>query len=424
MKSKVFESILLVGALGLLALILERRFADDSPPIPPRNQDAVPGKAGASDSRRARESQPADPKAVAVVLGVSLWAKLPAGSTPPAVDGFGWPRVTADRLALLGLLRERRFEELDSALDSFYAKFLQDFRYENLVLDAYKTFEVADPALEEPLTAWIEQRPESVNARLSRASFYTAMAWHRRGARYRKDTSEQQFAGMELYFERGKRDIQAALRLNGKHFVAFDLVVDAAGAKGDDEAREQAANQMLQIGPKSFEAHLVQFVAPRWGGSYLESLRLAVEAQKLAGDNPLLKVLQGYVAWDQGRGAAEQEDYTTAIRLYDQALAYGDYWMYLYHRGRAYYWSKSYPKALADFDRALAQRPQSVDTLRFRAMTRYELATVAPRKQIPRLLHQTRDDLQFARALDAGDSDVESWLAFVDKVIRKNCRCP
>lgn len=414
MMGKRFELVLVLAALGFFAYTLVRQPASDGPLTAP---PAVVPAEQALDAVL-------EPTAVPRAPAVALWAEAPSEAEAPATDAFGYPRVAADRLALLGLLRSRELDTLDSVLTAFYQKFLLDFRYEWLVADSIEAFQTADPELEEPLTEWIRQRPRSVNALLARAAFLVRMAWHARGGKFIPDTSSEQITGMDRFFDRAEADIEAALRLDPDHFAAFELSRNIAMARGAHAQLQSAGQKLLEISPLSFLANSRRFLAPRWGGSYLELARLASQMKTLSARNPRLAVLQGYADWDRGRTAAELEDSTTALRLLDQSLAFGDHWQFLQDRGELLYRLKDYKKALADFDRLLDQRPQQVDGLRHHAMCLYNLVLSAPHKERRKLLHQARADLRLARALDRSDTDVKEWLEFVEKVIRENCRCP
>ena len=261
--------------------------------------------------------------------------------------------------------------------------------------------------------------PESSAPRFSRAAYYIQSARHARGAKWAHETSDEQFARMNQYVEKAVADIKEGYVLAPCSFLAYYLTMRATQAYGATEASRQYLDEALAVYPYSFllrSMHLYNLV-PRWGGSYAAMEQFAREADGLWDRNPRLKSLHGFAHWDRGRVYWRDRDTTSAILEPAKALVFGDLWQFRLELGKLNYRLDQFKKALSNLDRAVAQRPVSVEALRFRAQTHYALGRMANGAEEARLFSAAFRDIELAARLDPTDERVRNDREFYQKWI-------
>jgi tetratricopeptide (TPR) repeat protein len=367
----------------------------------------------------------ADEDVIAVTLE-ELAASVPPDAGKGQTDAFGYPLVFPNKLDLLLKLRSRSFAALDSTLTQFASQFIEDFRTESVLSEAFRTFNVSDASYAPLFDEWVTRDPGSANARLARAAHLKAMGWKSRGTRYRSETSDEQIRRMAKYFDAATRDCQEALRIRPNDTVAYAMLQEMARARGAiGESRRLEAIQS-RLYPHSFVARSVHMLnlVPRWGGSYRAMQLFAAEARSYSRENPKLVVLNGYVDWDRGSMAELNGDPESALRYYNRALSFGEHWLFLRDRGELYCRMEQYDKALEDLDRANDLRPLTPDILYWRGLTLHTLACTRPIEERRALLRKAIMDLNIAVALNPGD---ETYLADRENLVarlRAGYGCP
>lgn len=316
-------------------------------------------------------------------------------------DEFGYPLATADKTEILGLLRAREFDRLDSVLRRYHAAFEADYRRELWLFDAYGAVAITDPAVTALLDAWVEERPASYAARLARAVHLQALGWESRGSRWAKDTSNEQFDRMSDFFQRARRDLAVVLETEPESVVAYRELITMAMADSEEEEMQRLYGRAEAIQPLSFQLRraYMNAIIPRWGGSYRRMKSFIRKTAPHAKRNPRLRILAGFVSWDRGRSARNQDYDAQAVRDFTEALSHGVHGQFLESRGRTYLAHRQYEAALDDFDTALALSPQNQEFLLLRA----KALLGAGRTQ------EASDSLATALALDPTNADCLEW---------------
>ncbi len=329
-------------------------------------------------------------------------AGSPAGK--PAADAFGYPITTVSVTDLRGMLEKGQYKQLNAFLQTCQDQMVKDIRQEYKVYDAYEALALADAAQEAKLSRWVTATPKNYQPYLARANYYHNMAWESRGSAWAADTSAKQFSGMESYFALEQADLGIVLKLYPRAFLAYDLQIGMYMALSQDKQRDAAAQTCLKLYPYSFliRADYIHSLKPRWGGNYAKMAK--VEAQAYVKANPRLALLEGYVAADRANLAKNNNRHDTAVTLYKQALALGDFWLWYYELATAYYKMGRDQEAMASVNRALALRPLASRAFVLRALLQYKLG-----KYIPAL-----QDIEAARSVASLKSDYQddaNWLA-------------
>jgi uncharacterized protein len=342
---------------------------------------------------------------------------LPQAGT--RTEDFGYPTQTIDRLAVRRLLMARSYDTLDTVLSAYADSVLRDYRLEYRLFDAYAAFDVAMPALEPLLNEWVERHPASAAALLARGTFFSASGWHARGYKFARETNRNQFQQMNAFFRRSTADFHAALRLAPNSIVAYRALISMTSTTESDSATSrQLLDRALKIQPYSFRlrATHMENLLPRWGGSYESMTKFAVESARYAPRNPRLRALGGFVDWDQGRVLERDGQKAEAIKAYERALRFGNFWRFQFERGELYFYDDKDSKAkeaLQDLDSALVQVPQDADALYERSYVSYVLGLDAAGDAKGAYFAQAFDDIVMSVALDPMDEDHQKHLAFI-----------
>lgn len=316
-------------------------------------------------------------------------------------DTFGYPLVTADKLEILGLLREERFEELHTILDDYQNAFEEDRFKEDWVFDAYAAFGSSDASLTPLLDDWVKARPEDYTAHLARGVHRVSVGFAERGAKVVSKTSEEQFEGMARGFDRARKDLEKALALRAGLHVAYRARIQMDRTQGRWESMDEAYQAACALTPAAYHVHEQYLVAltPRWGGSYeAMDARLGELAPAMAAD-PRLATLRGRPDWDRARVQRKDGELAAAAALLDQALTHGPDPVVLVERARVLRVQKVYVEALTDLDVALDMVPQDPTILIQRGRT---------------LLRMDRIDhailaFEAAEALDPAARGLDDW---------------
>jgi tetratricopeptide (TPR) repeat protein len=281
------------------------------------------------------------------------------------------PPFTANKAELIQELRDRKFQQLDTQLNSYQKAFEENVLEEGNLAIAFDAFGFTDPALTKILEEWVKNEPSSYPAHLARAQHLLALGWQARGNRFSDKTSEQQLNEMQTLLDESAKEAIAAIKLNPKSSIGYGLIIDAAKGVGSSDGLNRAYTAGIKNVPLSLSirVYVMGAIEPRWGGTYEAMEKFGDEAQKYAAQNPRLISLKGYADTDRAGEAFRDGDLKKAIRLYNRALEEGgDFSAAYMYRGNMYAQLGLYDDALEDLNRANRLRPQNpavLDSLAF-----------------------------------------------------------
>jgi len=324
-------------------------------------------------------------------------AKMPdAAASPPLVQAAPGSRVDA-----LRQLRARDFPSLTRLVEAKEVRAEADVQHEDDLARVVNAFNVADPVLTRLLDEWVASNPESYAPWLARAQHLIALAYDLRGGNYRNETSNQQISDMDEVLRKAIADAGEALKRNAKLTHAYVLLMVMARTKGDQQACLGLADRAFAFAPASYAVRsgVAYCLLPRWGGSYGALEAFAKASQAHVFENARLKALLGFVDWDRGRVAVQDQHYDQAVSLFTHALEAGDHWQFYESRADAESRQRRYTDALADVANALALRPEEPDVLVLRARV---LAALGRRRD-------ALPDITMVAELDPKNKDL-AWL--------------
>lgn len=341
-----------------------------------------------------------------VVVSIAVIAPWRPSFRPPRPAVGPAPRTTADRAHVQQLLRDERYDELETLIDGYQRRFEADARAEGDVTIAVAAFRTADPALDPLLDRWVARDPSAPIPRMVRAQHLVGVAWQRRGSKSRAETSDAQFRGMRGALDRAVDDAQVAIAARPTLMEAWSVLLVDAKTKPRNGSCRRIVDRALAHAPASFtvrRAHL-HCLEPRWGGSYGAMEAFADEAEDYVEENPRLAHLRGLPDLDRGDWAIIQKDLAAADRHVAAAFEHGEEWEFLATRADLRQRQKRWREALTDIDRALELAPLLPSLLAERAYTLTALdrdgAAIADLEMLVRL-DPTNDRLPSHRRREA-----------------------
>ena len=346
----------------------------------------------------------------------SLWSRFsPTGVyevsvKPPSVKVCGTSKPTLsnqDRKDFRNLLEMGQFDPLTKAATEIQTTFESDPSYEYKVQDFFNVFATALPQYEGLLDAWVQYTPSHFAPYLARGHYYYNKAWESRGHKFAAETSSEQFRGMRLFFQKASKDIDAALAINPRLLTAYIIRIGIHNAEGEKNEEEAVFNKGRSFFPSSFLLYKTMLWSrlPRWGGSYAEMNRIAMQAFDHIRTNPELYMLFGEIYADQAWGFRKKEQYPRAIALYSKAISYGEHYSFFEERGRTYVYMKDYDKALEDANQSISLRPVIASPYRLRATIFMEKGD----------LNSAVQEISSVEALFPGDPETQQWRDWAAK---------
>ncbi|KPK17806.1 MAG: hypothetical protein AMJ62_00810 [Myxococcales bacterium SG8_38] len=353
-------------------------------------------------------------------------------------DEYGYPNDLPDKLTLQSLLREKRFEELSSHIESFQAVFEQDFKKEKWLSVGIEAFDTADRQIGKLIDQWVKATPDSFAPYLARAEHKAALAWHYRGTNWARLTSSKRFAKMRKILVPALSDLERALELRPNLTEARSTQLDIVKGLGADLAtKAEIMEAGLRHCPYCFgiRAMYLQAIEPRWGGSYELMDRKAADWQ-FTEQNPRLRELMGFSDVDRCSLLVSEKEPEQALSYCDRALAHGKYVTFLSTKAAAMVRLERYDEAIELFSQALEILPQRVRSLNGRGHAlmeaeRYEEATRdlvlatrldAVNAQAGNNLHHILAKLVRMAYYQAEAGEVEAAIATYDRVLAMHPR--
>ncbi|MFV8752461.1 hypothetical protein ACNOYE_18090 [Nannocystaceae bacterium ST9] len=296
----------------------------------------------------------------------------------PGVDAFGNPRQRPDQIALLNLLRLRRFDVLDRFVTHYQDEFEADHRREYWPRAALSAFEVGDPEVGERIDEWVRLMPESFAAVAARGSHRLGVGRHYRGGATIGKTSRGQIEAMDAQLVAAIADFEQALKMRPKLVAARTNLLRIANLRGPEAQERVQLDAALAECPTCYTPRQAYLIAltPRWGGSYERMQAYLDEIAPLVASSPRLGLLAGMIPDDQCRSLAEAGKLAEAHVACDAALGFEGEATYLVGKAGLHARAKDYAAALPFLDRALAIAPQDDTALANRYFARLETKDV------------------------------------------------
>ncbi len=256
------------------------------------------------------------------------------------------------------LLLSGKWNVLTDELNLLLNETSKDESKEETVHRAFYQFYRANPTVGNALDQWIEAGPPSASAYLSRGIYRIKMGWASRGGNFSFQTTKSQFRNMDAWFAAAKNDLDLAIKINPKALEAYFYLIEIDMTQGGKN-KGLLYTKIISLRPSSFCAreYYLHSQTPRWGGSYVAMEATIRKARRYYNTQPRLKALEGRVVFDYGELALHDGRLAEAVKYFNQALSYGNFWLYRQKLGEAFAGMGKHQDAINEFDQVVEQKP-------------------------------------------------------------------
>jgi tetratricopeptide (TPR) repeat protein len=265
----------------------------------------------ANDPVPAAQEPARQPDVVKAPTNLELSKQCPLG------DGTAYPIAQ-------GWLERGDYAALDSDLQRIHEAYRASHACEHYATNLFEFLRNLDLGL---LDRWVAARPDSWAAVTARAGKWISIGYERRGTRFAKDVTEQEWAGMRDALARAAPDLQHAVQLQPDGFMAYAEAIRLFQLSGGERDWRPWLDAALVRDPANLTVrrYAVRSLVPSWGGSLAAMQALADDAQRFADRNPKLRELLGYPLAEQGRAEHFAKRNPEAVALLRRALARADH---------------------------------------------------------------------------------------------------
>lgn len=151
-----------------------------------------------------------------------------------------------------------------------------------------------DPYLDQ----WCKMPSAAYSAFLIRAKFYETTAWRIRGGEYAKWVDDKQWIGFKEYLNMAKKDLDNAYKKNPADPNIANTYISVIYTLGlPPKDAERWTKRSIELDPVSIEAHFknINFLSPKWGGSWHELYAYAEWYSKNPAKGSLTPFLKSWV---------------------------------------------------------------------------------------------------------------------------------
>ena len=298
--------------------------------------------------------------------------------------------------------KNRDFNGVDKILAKLHLANRSDISNEVQLSTAYSAYEFNDDSYIPLFSEWIELSPNNFRAYLAKAHFLFRLGWKSRGSKRSNQTTSVQFAEMNEYFNRAIIELNKTIAINPKTILPYCLLIGIDKARGNESSIKQHFESGLSVQPSSYllRKYYSDTLKPRWGGSISQMRAFSDNAQFYVKKNRKIKQLKGEWLAESGYLAYSKKQYQKAIKLYEQALNFGDNANFYFLRGKAYYRQKNYSKALRDFNKTIAIKPDIGQYYNWRHYTHVKTKKFS----------EALKDIKRASLLEINDAEIDNNL--------------
>lgn len=300
--------------------------------------------------------------AIALALGLSA-CEAERRLAPASSAEFGKRLPLQDQMVLREYLYARQFDLLERTLKEYLAAYYADTRYEIPLADAFYAFQMQSTEPAALLDEWVERFPKSYAARLARGVYFSRMGWEQRGTQSARETSAENFRGMQHYFALARGDLEASLAMSPRPVLSYQYLINIANTGHSYAEAAFWLDNALKLDPYAARVRTAYLygLRPEWGGS-LEEMEEFVAVTRRYPDHPkldfIVRLLEAGVLERRCRSAQEDHHYERALEYCTQALALDKSVDNLTQHAYVLSYLQRYEEALAHITQALELSPE------------------------------------------------------------------
>ena len=219
-------------------------------------------------------------------------------------------------------MRSGGFQSVETRFSTVQSEFEKGRITEFDLLDTYKVFYQREDNHRSELNAWVKAYPKSPSAYLARGVYFRKLGEFKRGTNYISQTSPENVQYMTQMFDLAKKDLEAALQLNPRSYLAVLHLLNIAQFEGNDGAADRYLRLGNSLLPSNFlvRARYLIHLTPRWGGSYRQMDQFISQCRTDGLSTSQIDLLHAIELDDQARVLHEKGDWEQARPKYLDAL--------------------------------------------------------------------------------------------------------
>jgi len=305
------------------------------------------------------------------------------------------------------LFKNERFGALSVMMDKYQSASEADPADEFLISAFLDVFGAPSRDYERLLLKWKETFPYNYQPYLALAQYYYSQGWENRGSQFATETTTEQFQKMEDSFQKAEENLEKALKMKPKLMPAYCMFISMYNAARPEQEENVFIERALELFPHSFLVWSRCIVAkkPRWGGSYDQMQAIAKAAEQFNKANPNMTKLYGFIYADQAWYLKRAKQYSKAIGLLREALAFGERSSLHQEIAKIYYYNlEDYPRALEECNEAIRLGPGAEYYL-LRSKIYYKLENY----------EKSLSDLETANRVNPFYDEVRKWVKWAGR---------
>lgn len=226
---------------------------------------------------------------------------------------------------VLGLLRSRQFQQLESHYNILQKRYEQDHTLNDWqLLVQYQPFYDTTPENEALLTEWIFQFPDSYAARLARGIYYRKVGEQNRGCKWINETPAENIAQLSKYLDLATDDLLLSRSLAKKPIVSIVHLLNVTKHRDGDMGNRYWLDEANRIDPLNYGARrrYMRTLTPRWGGSYEEMYEFLQECRSQHVPAESIRIFEAIIHEDIANMLRHDRKPAEAFIHYRQALMF------------------------------------------------------------------------------------------------------
>ncbi|MCP4325283.1 MAG: ribosomal protein L7/L12 [Alteromonadales bacterium] len=254
-----------------------------------------------------------------------------------------------DGKELRGLLQSKKYYQLESILSELNDKVHHDISWESAFRRSINLLSNQEKVSINMLDNWVNTT-ESAYAYLARGAYYADAGATARGFEFTSETSDDQFAAMNKLYLSAYSDLIHAKEIDSSLLPTYALLIQINVGDGSYNPRDLFLKEAILANPAGNQYRYVymNYIKPKWGGSWEMMDSFASETSAYASLNPRLNLLTGYMSAEKGDIAKIDDDFDACISHYSKALQHGIHSEWLRHRAYCLYDNGDFEEALKD----------------------------------------------------------------------------
>jgi tetratricopeptide (TPR) repeat protein len=196
-------------------------------------------------------------------LGAAAMVLVMLGNQPPALaidNDRAIDDSRPDKLALIQLLKDERYDDLNRAIVGFQGEFEAGQRTQRGINAALNAFAHASPHIQGNLDGWIASHPTSAIAHAARGIYFANLGWIARSSSFARINARQRAESSRLY-ARARRDLEKAIELDPLLSQAYVWLMGYHQVRGNLSAMESVMEAALVNLSDFFSVYISYFLS-------------------------------------------------------------------------------------------------------------------------------------------------------------------